>query len=145
MTLLRTVVLMALGAAVLALSGCGANESALRPGINVQNQTALDVTVTVSGQVVATVARRSDPIEIEPDTLPPMPWPIEVRTSTGRVVLSLLVESHDVSETRGPNGESELLGKAARIDLSCGRLDVWVGPPLAGPPPEPGLPGDCEP
>ena len=30
-------------------------------------------------------------------------------------------------------------------NLSCGRLDIWSGPPLSGPPPGPGKPGDCAP
>ena len=36
-------------------------------------------------------------------------------------------------------------GDAVRVDLSCGRLDIWSGPPLLGPPPGPGTPGDCTP
>ena len=35
-------------------------------------------------------------------------------------------------------------GVAARADLSCGRIDLWSGPPLAGPAPNPGTPGDCD-
>ena len=35
----------------------------------------------------------------------------------------------------------------ARVDLTCGRLDVTVGTTMMGPPPpqNPGAPGDCDP
>jgi hypothetical protein len=38
---------------------------------------------------------------------------------------------------------SYLKGDGNRVDLSCGRIDVWAGPPLLGPAPGPGTPGDC--
>ncbi len=33
----------------------------------------------------------------------------------------------------------------ARVDLSCGRIDIWSGTPMMGPAPGPGVPGDCDP
>ena len=39
---------------------------------------------------------------------------------------------------------SSTSGRAVRADLSCGRLDVWSGPPLLGPMYSPGPSGDCE-
>ena len=44
---------------------------------------------------------------------------------TGRTLLSLTVRSGDVIE--GPNGST---GDGARVDLSCGGIDLWSGPPL---------------
>ncbi len=36
-------------------------------------------------------------------------------------------------------------GVGFREDLCCGRLDVWLGVPHAGPAPGPGTAGDCDP
>jgi len=52
----------------------------------------------------------------------------------------MTVRPGDVWETAG-----QMKGDAVRVDLSCGRLDIWSGPPLLGPAPGPGKPGDCAP
>ena len=113
--------------------------------LQIDNGTTLAVTVVVNGQVVRDVGPSIGPIEISPAILPAPPWSVEVRSPSGRVLLDLTVRPQDVMRTTGPSGLVALKGAAARVDLSCGRLDVWVGPPLAGPPPEPGTPGDCAP
>ena len=68
------------------------------------------------------------------------PWFVEARTASGRALLTLVVHAGDVRYQ-----ESSTRGDANRIDLSCGRLDIWAGPPLIGPMPGPGSPGDCVP
>jgi hypothetical protein len=78
-------------------------------------------------------------------SLPALPWAIEARSPSGRVLTSLTVNSGDVWQVTFPDGSVGSKGDAARVDLSCGRLDIWSGPPLAGPAPGPGSPGDCAP
>lgn len=77
--------------------------------------------------------------------LPPLPWTVEVRLPEGRGLLSLTVRVGDVATTRHADGSVEQRGDGARIDLSCGRIDLWSGPPLIGPAPGPGSSGDCDP
>jgi hypothetical protein len=56
----------------------------------------------------------------------------------------MTVKAGDVWQTTpDANGRSESKGDAIRVDLSCGLLEVWTGPPLTGPPPGPGTSGDC--
>jgi len=57
----------------------------------------------------------------------------------------MTVHPGDVWATTGPNGEGREKGDGVRVDLSCGRLDVWSGPPMIGPAPGTGSPGDCAP
>ena len=88
----------------------------------------------------AAAAARVSPLE-----LPALPWSVAVRTPSGRELTTLTVHEGDVAETSSPGGGGSSRGVAARVDLSCGRLDVWAGPPIAGPAPGSGSPGDCEP
>jgi len=76
--------------------------------------------------------------------LPRQPWLVEARTPTGRVLSSMTVRPGDVWETTMPDGSTQMKGDAVRVDLSCGRLDMWSGPPLLGPAPGPGKTGDCD-
>jgi hypothetical protein len=113
--------------------------------LHVNNGTRLAVTVLVNGQVIRTVGPLSGVVEIPPEGLPPVPWNVDVRSPSGRLLLDLIVRPEVVTRATGMGGQVSLTGAAARVDLSCGRLDVWVGPPLLGPSPEPGHPGDCDP
>jgi hypothetical protein len=61
------------------------------------------------------------------------------------VLLELPIELRDVEPPVMDNGVTSMSGAGARADLSCGRLDVWVGAPMLGPAPDGGVPGDCEP
>jgi hypothetical protein len=109
----------------------------------VSNQTALAITLAVNGVVVRTVQPRMQEVVFAKD-LPPQPWLVEARTPTGRMLSSLTVRPGDAWETTMPDGSTQMKGDAVRVDLSCGRLDMWSGPPLLGPPPGPGKPGDCD-
>jgi uncharacterized NAD(P)/FAD-binding protein YdhS len=104
----------------------------------VSNQTALAITLAVNGVVVRTVRAHSDEAVIAKD-LPPQPWLVEARSPAGRVLSSMTVRAGDVWETG-----TQMKGDAVRVDLSCGRLDMWSGPPMLGPLPGPGRPGDCD-
>ena len=112
--------------------------------LGISNGTTMPVTIAVNGTALRTIQPQTlDTILVK--DLPPLPWVVEARTSTGRALLSLSVRAGDVWETTGPDGTHERNGDANRVDLSCGRLDMWSGPPLLGPAPGPGKPGDCAP
>jgi hypothetical protein len=122
--------------------GCAAQRQTL--DVTVSNQTTLVVTVVVNGGVLRSVP----PGEVRGMSVYHSgsgPWTVEARAPSGRVLSSMTVRPGDVSETTNPDGSRTARGAAVRVDLSCGRLDMWSGPPLAGPMPGPGTPGDCEP
>ena len=52
---------------------------------------------------------------------------------------------YEIKQEQADPKSKKKKGSGARVDLSCGRLDVWVGPPMHGPFPAPGRPGDCDP
>lgn len=107
--------------------------------IVVSNHTRIPVTLAVNGSVARVVSPRTQ--ERVPTTaLPALPWTVQARTSGGGVLTSLTVRDGDVLRM-----SNSMQGDATRVDLSCGRLDVVVGPPLLGPSPGPGHPGDCDP
>jgi len=128
-------ILLALGL----VAACSPAPTADAHDLVVSNQTTLTVDLAVNGVVVQAIQPRTQE-SVHPKDLPPLPWSIEARTSSGRVLSHLTVRPGDVRETAG-----EMKGDAVRVDLSCGRLDVWSGPPLLGPAPGPGTPGDCDP
>jgi len=115
--------------------------------LSISNQTTLDVTLVVNDQVVGAFPPTAHEDPIPASRLPPPPWHVEARTTTGRVLASIDVRPGDVwSTTPDAAGRSSVRGKADRAELSCGRLDIWSGPPLVGPaPPASFPPGDCDP
>lgn len=131
-------------AAALLISVCAPVEVLSPAPLAVSNGTTLAVTVAVNDEVIRTIPPHTG-ASIDPSDLPPLPWKVEARSPSGRVLVSLTVRPGDVQETTTPEGGSSHKGSAARVDLSCGRLDIWSGPPLFGPMPGPGTPGDCVP
>lgn len=136
----RTISRVSFLGAVLALlgaAGCGPPPIAVAP-LSYSNQTSIAVDLFVNGTKLTTVAPGVEgkaPVSI----LPPLPWAVTAQTGKGRVIASFSVKPGDVIESG-----SGQRGAGIRSDLSCGRLDIWAGPPLAGPPPGPGTPGDCD-
>lgn len=113
----------------------------LLPGdfdIHVANGTTLDVSIVVNGALVLVVPPGGQTIPA--DRLPALPWAVEARTASGRVLTSVDIRQDSV-QRRGNGTHSA----GARADLSCGRLDIYVAIPLMGPMPGPGVPGDCDP
>ena len=103
--------------------------------LSISNGTSIPVALVVNGTVIETVAPgdRQDPVAAQ---LPPRPWVVETRSPSGRMLSTLMVSASDhISATSG---------RAIRVDLACGRLDVWAGPPLLGPAFIPGPSGDCD-
>jgi hypothetical protein len=107
--------------------------------LNIGNDTALTITVTVNGASAVTVAPHAG-AELRPANLPTLPWDVRAFSPSGRLLLSLAAHPGDL--WREPCAENVL---AARVDLSCGRLDIYVTIPVAGPVPGPGKLGDCDP
>ena len=152
MTARRRIAALVCGVALAGFAGAcglipGFGAPAARPvGVEVSNGTDLAVTLVVNGKVIRVVpAHDGTPSPITADVLGPMPWIVEARTSTGRLLTSMVVHDGDVQREDLGNGRSSSRSVGARVDLSCGRLDVWAGTPMSGPVPGPGVPGDCVP
>lgn len=132
------VILLILCASIVSI-GCD------RPGVvpdsamtlELNNGTTVPVALVVSGLSVMRVEPHTQ-VRLTAHELPSLPWHARVNLLTGRMLLELTVNSGDV-RFEG----SVQLGAAARVDLSCGRIDLWSGTPLLGPPPGRGQPGDC--
>jgi hypothetical protein len=137
-------------AVAIVLAGCGSllppapGESPYDVQIRVANGTELDVTVVVNGTVVGEAPAQAD-VTIGPEGLPTKPWSVEARSPSGRILLSFTVIPGQVTRTTAKDGSVRMSGAGSRADLMCGRLDVFVGPPMLGPVPGPGVAGDCEP
>jgi hypothetical protein len=129
------------GLCLVVAAGCS-NRGVIAPSamkLSVSNQSTLAVTLVVNGTVIETIdPGRVD--DVPAQRLPRLPWDAHVLSPSGRDLLQLTVHAGDVRQ--GPSFEA---GDGARIDLSCGRIDLWSGPPLLGPMPGPGTPGDCAP
>jgi hypothetical protein len=124
-------------AALVALAGCGPTTAPL----SYSNGTTIPIDLVVNGSTIVTMQPGAGG-EIQPALLPGQPWTVQAMTSSRRLLLSFVVRPGDVQY-----GSTSTRGDAARVDLACGRLDVWSGPPLFGPAPDPSLgrPGDCAP
>lgn len=123
---------------------CRGSQGQGLPDLGIDNATTLPVTVVVNGGVVGTFAPGTHE-HVAADTLPTLPWRVDLRSPTGRMLLHLDVPVGSVWSTTNPDGSFTEQGAGTRVDLSCGRLDVYVGPPLGGPMAGPGVAGDCEP
>lgn len=135
---------LALATLVLAV-GCAiaAPASRLSRDLHVDNGTTKAVTILVDGAVVGTVAATQSAI-IPESSLPAGDWSVEARLPGGKRIFRSQVAPSAVSQTTDPNGGTTMTGSGQRADLSCGRLDVWVGIPMLGPYPGSGTPGDCD-
>ena len=130
---------------VLTMMGCS---DANRASLGVSNGTALVVTLTVNGQTVGTVAPGDPSHSVDLRTLPALPWTVEARSPSGRLLTSMTVEPGDVRTASGPDRSGSSQGAFGRVDLSCGRLTIWAGATEpSGPAPvgAPGIAGDCAP
>jgi hypothetical protein len=105
----------------------------------VANGTTLTVTLFVNGRSVADVPPGGSESSVSDTALPPLPWTVEARTSSGRVLATAFAGT-------GATGS----GQSGRydFDLTCGRLTIWTGetqPPAPAASGSPGTPGDCAP
>jgi hypothetical protein len=133
---------------VLAAAACGAPGSTQLPigpvpdgdmSLTANNQSDRTLELYVNGSKIGDVAPGSSPT-FQAANLPPLPWAAELRLPTGRTLLSLPVASGSV--VRSASGSQS---PGIRVDLSCGRIELYAVLPLGGPPPGTGRPGDCGP
>ena len=107
--------------------------------LGIENETDRFLELVVNGTSIAALAPFSQRV-LTAAELPPLPWHAELRSAGGRKLSEATIVSGSVE--RHENGGS---GVGSRVDLSCGRIDIWSGYPPMGPPPGPGQPGDCDP
>ena len=112
--------------------------------LELSNGTTIAVDLAVNGQIVSRVPAGAS-ADLGVDDVGPLPWDTIVTTTAGRPLLGLVVHAGDASIGVTGNGGRSQSGVGVRVDLSCGRIDLWSGPPMLGPPPGPGSPGDCDP
>ena len=144
----RSVLGVAAGLMLVSAAGACSLMSPLRPSLGITNGTTLDVALFVNGtQIVVSKPGGPAPV-IDSAGLPPLPWTVEARSESGRLLTSMRVEEGQVSTTTRPDGGVSTSGVFGRVDLSCGRLTIWAGdtqPSGPAPPASPGEPGDCLP
>jgi hypothetical protein len=145
----RAVVVLAL-----ALAACDGSASQppasdpSNPTLGVSNGTTLVVTLVVNGKPVGMFPPGGPGPTIDVAALPPLPWTVDARSPSGRVLTSMRVEPGQVTTTTVPGVAIQHSGTMGRVDLSCGRLTIWAGDVQpSGPVPtaSPGTPGDCVP
>jgi len=108
------------------------------PPVHISNETALTLKVVINGSEAATSLPYTES-DVDPSAFQ-APWHVSVTTSSGRQLVDLSYSASDIDTS----GDSQH-GVAQRVDLSCGRLDVYAGPPLLGPmPPQSFPPHDCD-
>jgi hypothetical protein len=136
-----------------ALAGCNAVGSSspdpsARPSLGVSNGTTLTITLVVNGQPVADFPADGPYPSIDLAALPALPWKVEARSPSGRVLTSMDVKPGDIRTITAPGGAAEHTGTMGRVDFSCGSLRIWAGdfaPSGPAPAASPGTPADCAP
>jgi hypothetical protein len=119
-----------------------------RPVLGISNGSTLTVTLFVNGKSVGSAAPGVGLEPIDLVNLPAMPWTVEARSSSGRVLTSMTVNSGDVAAGTDSGADLSTRGTMGRIDLSCGRITIWAGysqPSGPAPVASAGSPGDCVP
>ncbi len=141
---------------VWALAGCvpGAGASASpsplpsgaadQIGLGVDNGTELQLFLVVNSAVVEALAPHTADRSIPMSALPPLPWVVQVKTPSGRALVTMTAAPADL---QGPAVAGDVqTGQQAGAELSCGPLYLWTGAsePI-WPAPGSGAPGDCLP
>ena len=118
-------------AMLLFAAGCGV----LPPNydLHASNGANVDVNIVVNGHVVASM-KPNDAVVIARRDLPPFPWAVAARTSTGRVLATMAVLDGSIQDHRALDGTGEYSAPAVGVALSCGRIEMYVGdvPPSGG-------------
>jgi hypothetical protein len=111
-------------------------------GLGVVNATDLRLNLLVNGTVIETIAPQGADTRIYTSSLPSLPWAVEARTTSGRILGALTVTAADLQTEPGISSH----GAESGVDLSCGQLYMWSGPQEPSwPAPGLGSPGDCVP
>jgi hypothetical protein len=131
----------------IALAGCSFLTGAPSEDydIVVGNGTTLVVGVFVNGALAYTYGP-GEGGAIPATSLGRLPWAVEARTASGRLLASMGVTAGSTGCTTSAN-EGACHGVVAMVDLSCGRFQMYTNGSgfSGGPAPGPGTPGDCEP
>jgi len=108
--------------ALAACAGPSATASPLTPSpaLNVANATTVPVAIAVNGTVLETVPVGATEVPIKA-ALPALPWTVEARSPSGRVLATLTVSAADDISATTSVGAFE--------HLACGQLDLWAGGP----------------
>jgi hypothetical protein len=129
-------------------SGCSTPATTVSPdpiGLGVVNSTDLRLSLVVNSKLIETLSPHTGDVAIHVSALPPLPWVVEVRTTSGRVLATMTAGPGDV---QGPAAIGVAhSGKQGGANLSCGQLYLWTGAiePSWPAPNESGSPGDCGP
>ena len=126
----------------------GAASLPSRVNLGISNGTTLTVTLVVNGVRAGAFAPGGPQPDIDIAALPVLPWTVEARSPSGRVLTSMRVRAQDVWSTARSSAEVDSAATFGRVDLSCGSLRIWTGDisPSGPIPASPaGSPGDCEP
>lgn len=119
-----------------------------RPVLGIENGTTLTVGLFVNGRSVGASRPGVGLPPIDFADLPDLPWTVEARSPSGRVLTTMIVQPGFVAISTDPAGNLGTSGTIGRVDLSCGRVTIWAGysaPSGPQPPATPGSPGDCAP
>jgi hypothetical protein len=139
-----------LAALAMLVASCGlatGSASSKPVTLGISNGTDLTVALFVNSAPVATYAPKSGDFRIDSSSFQSMPWDVQVRSASGRVLLSMNVTPDQV-QTVQVGDVTSMSGSYARVDLSCGTLRIWAGditPSGPAPDPSPGHVGDCLP
>ena len=130
-------------ATVLLLAACGVLPSSY--DLHASNNTTLTLDLVVNERVVGTIEPGRS-LTLGRHDLPALPWDVDARTSTGRVLTSMAVAEGSVRDDRALDGTGGYSAPAGGVGLSCGTFSMYVGDmaPIGGGPTV-GQPGDCEP
>ena len=128
--------------AVLVLAACSASPTENLPPLGISNGTTLTVSLYVNDVLVAVAPPTGPQPSVNVAALPQLPWTVEARSPSGRVLTSMHIVAGQVWASGNVSQST-----AGRVDLTCGRLDIYAGAPPLGPAPLPssGTPGDCAP
>lgn len=142
-------VVVVLAMLLVGCAGVGASspDPSARPKLGVSNGTTLTVSLFVNGGRVGDFPPGGPWPSFDVNALPPLPWTVEARSPSGRVLTSMAVKPGDVTISSFPGGDA-LTGTMGRVDLSCGSLRIWAGdvaPSGPAPASPAGSPGDCVP
>jgi hypothetical protein len=111
--------------------------------LHVDNGTTVQISVVLDGREASQVAPRTTTV-VSLRNEPIGDVTIEARIPNGRPVITFAIDPRVLGAA--PVGSvTNVTGAAHRVDLSCGRLDIWLLTPPLGPAPGPGTPGDCGP
>ncbi len=104
----------------------------------------MHLSLVVNSTLIETLAPETADKVIDMSVLPPLPWVVQVRMPSGRVMITLTADTGDIQGQ--PVIGATHSGKEAAADLSCGQLYLWTGAlEPEWPAPGSGSPGDCAP